>query len=281
MLRKLAIMFAGAGFLFALPCQAQTPAPVRWTPEAVAKAIERQALRASFAGLEQFGREAAASHRPDRLERLEHVEWLLLNQSDFQRFGGWNRLLRAEALRAHDRAYVGVADLDALRSRYDQGELSVESQVVATAARAPDWLVRCHAMVLEAYFLINRDQSAAALRELADADGLAIAAGSTSARAAVWEIEGLVLVRLQDLDGSAMAFGRSQFEFGRDYPRPDYDGIWNMTKLAGKVGRQDLAETLWEAHHRLSARSDLPSEHDWDDQLCAVVAEGRTRPPRC
>ena len=173
---------------------------------------------------------------------------------------------------------MGVADLDALRSRYDQGELSVEPQVVAVAAKGPDWFVRCHAMVLEAYFLINRDQAAAALRELADADGLAIAAGSASARAGVWEIEGLALVRLQDLDGSAMAFGRSQFEFGRNYPRPDYDGIWDMAGLAIKVGRQDLAQKLYEAHHRLSLRTDLPSERPWDNELCAAEAEGRNAP---
>jgi signal transduction histidine kinase/ActR/RegA family two-component response regulator len=92
----------------------------------------------------------------------------------------------------------------------------------------------------------------------------------------VWEIEGLALMRLQDLDGSALAFGRSQFEFGdADYPRPDYDGIWDMAGLAAKVGRQDLAQTLYEADHRLSVRSDLTSERPWDDELCATVAEAR------
>ncbi|WP_174299513.1 ATP-binding protein [Caulobacter sp. S45] len=278
LLQRVAVVCVGAALLLARPGYAQ-PVPVaRWTPEAVAAAVERQALRTSFTGLQQFGREAVASHRADRLQRLEHVEWLLLNQSDFQRFAYWNGVLRAEARKAGDRRYVGMADLDALRSRYDQGDLSAEAEVTAIAAKSPDWFVRCHAMVLDAYFLVNRDQAASALHELADADGLAMAAGSAAARAGVWEIEGLALVRLQDLDGSAIAFGRSQFEFGQGYPRPDYDGIWNMAKLAVTVGRQDLAQTLYEAHHRLSLRSDLTSERPWDDQLCATVAEGRDAP---
>ena len=277
LLRQLKTLGVCVGLLVAGRHPAQASDAVRWTPETVATAVERQAVKTSFADLERFGREAVASHRRDRLARVEHVAWLLLNQSDFARFAAWNSLLEREARKAADARYVGVAHLDALRSRYDQGELSVESAVAAAAARAPDGFVRAHAMVLEAYFLVSRNQAAAALRQLADADVLA--SGSAPARAGVWEIEGLALMRLQDLDGSAMAFGRSQFEFGDiDYPRPDYDAIWDMAWLAAKVGRQDLAQTLYAAHHRLSLRSDLASERPWDDDLCATVAEARDAP---
>ena len=203
----------------------------------------------------------------------------MLNQSDFSRFAFWNAALRVEASKAHDRRYVQIADLDALRSRYDQGDLAVEDRVKAIARTAPDWFVRSHAMVLEAYFLTGREQAAAALRLLAEAESPAIIANSNVAREGVWEMEGLALMRLQDLDGSARAFGRSQFEFGQpDYPYPDFDGIWDMAGLAASVGRLELASSLAAAHHRLAERSDLASLKPWDDEVCAVVAEAKDDP---
>ena len=278
-LRPLAWLCAGLMLCAAGQAQATSARSAGWTPERVAAAVELQASHTSFSALERFGHEAVSSSRPDRLDRLEHVAWLVLNQSDFGRFGYWNAMLRAQALRAGSTRYVQIADLDALRSRYDQGDLAAEDAVRIAAQTRSDWFVRVHAMVLEAYMLTGSGQPAQALRLLADADELAVNARDASARAGVWEIEGLALVKLQDLDGSAMAFGRSQFEFGRpDYPRPDYDGIWDMAGLAAKVGRQELAQALYAADHRLSLSSGLPAELAWDEDLCAAIAYARDTP---
>jgi signal transduction histidine kinase/FixJ family two-component response regulator len=252
---------------------------VNWTPQGVAVAVERQASRSTFADLEAFGRQAVASQRPDRLERIEHVAWVMLNQADYTRFKRWNDILRSEAAKAHSSRYVQIADLDAVRARSDQGDMGADQQVQHVIATATDWFVRSHAMVIEATALADSEHSAPALRMLADADALAIAGGDRYARSGVWEIEGSALMKLNDLMGSAAAFGRSQFEFGHpDYPRPDYDPIWNMAGLAAKLGRLDLAQSLYAADHRLSLRSDMASEMTWDDDLCAKVAEARDDP---
>ena len=204
---------------------------------------------------------------------------MVLNQADFTRFTYWNDILRREARKAHDNRYVQVADLDVLRARFDQGDLRVDPLVQHAISDGGDWFVRVHAMVIEAAALADGEHSAAALRLLADADAMAIAANDAYARSGIWEIEGSALMKLDDLKGSAVAFGRAQFEFGRpQYPRPDYDPIWNMGGLAAKIGRLDLAQSLYAADHRLSLRSDMANEMAWDQDLCAMVAEARDDP---
>ena len=263
------------------PLAAGAAKPIIWTPEALASAVERQASQSSFEDLERFGRGALTKPQSDRLQRLQYVAWLELCESDFPRFNYWNDQVRAEAHKLGDTRYEAIADLDKLRSRYDQGDVSVEPTILTVAKTAPDWLVRSHAMMLEAYFLVLRSRAAEALHLLNDADHLVINAKSPSDRAEIWDIEGLALMKLQDLDGSAMAFGRSQFEFGRPgYPRPDFDSVWNLAGLAAKIGRVDLAETLYAAEHRLSQNSKVASLQAWDASLCAAVAETRDDPSR-
>ncbi|WP_158914451.1 ATP-binding protein [Caulobacter sp. S45] len=281
LLRLVASVCTGLILLAALAVSAEAAEHVIWTPEALAAAVERQASRASFSDLEHFGHDALTGRQADRLQRLEHVAWLELYESDYPRFSYWNGQLRAEALKAGDLRYVAIADLDRLRSRYDQGDVSAEAGILAVARTATDGMVRSRAMMLEAYFLTVRGQAAEALRLLSDADHLAIATKTPEARADIWDTEGLALMKLQDLNGSAIAFGRSQFEFGRpDYPRPDFDSIWNLAGLAAKLGRADLAETLYAVEHRLALSSKVSSLGAWDDDLCAVVAETRDAPKR-
>ncbi|MFX8601228.1 hypothetical protein ABTL95_20420, partial [Acinetobacter baumannii] len=76
--------------------------------------------------------------------------------------------------------------------------------------------------------------------------------------------------------GAAAAFGTQQFEFmPADYPRPDFDGVFNMTKLANELGELDTAQKLALAHHRLTERTDMKGLKAWDASLCAAVAEAR------
>ena len=276
--------FVGVCVILLLQMAAPASAATRtlWTPEALAAAVERQAAATSFDDLERFGRDALASRAPDRLQRLDHVAWLYLCEADAARFAYWNAALRQAAVQAHDERYVALADLDALRVRYDQGDVSAEAGILAATRDARDWMVRSHAMTLEAYFLTLRDEAARALRVLADADHLVIGAQAPPAeRSKIWDTEGVALMRLHDLNGAAIAFGRSQFEFGRPgYPRPDFDNIWNLAGLATKLGRGDLANTLYQGEHRLALRSRVGSIHAWDDYLCAAVAEGQDAPAR-
>jgi len=251
---------------------------LNWSPESVANQIERSAESSSFAKLESFGQDAL--HRPGRdgLDRLYHVAWLFLNQSEFQRFDSWNGRLGARAKQQGDQRYLDVAEINDLRSRFDRGDLAAGEEIKRRANLETDWFARAHAKSTAAYIMITQDQIGEALQLLYEADSEVPRGqpGTGMARAGIWESEGLALMSLHDLGGSAVAFGRQQFEFSpAGYPRPDFDGLYNMASLAAELGRQGLADRLSAAHHRLTARSDLSGLNVWDANLCAKVAEAK------
>src|SRR6202012_512456 len=73
----------------------------------------------------------------------------------------------------------------------------------------------------------------------------------------VWATIGLALMNLNDLEGAAQAFEKSDFVWAdKAYPRPDFDDVYNMAVLAAQLGQADLAQSDAAAHHRLAARSD-------------------------
>ena len=270
-LRKLAALAFTAAMSLAAgaharPQAAQTP----WSPEVVADRIEHSADSSSFAQLENFGR--------DGLDRLYHVAWLFLNQSEFNRFETWNNLLKARATQQGDDRYRAVAEINALRSQFDRGDLAAGEEIKRRMNVEPDWFARAHAKSTAAYVMITQDQVGAALRLIYEADS-ELPRGDPAAgmaRAGIWESERLALMSLHDLSGSAAAFGRQQFEFApAGYPRPDFDGLYNMSSLAAELGQQGLADRLAAAHHRLADRSDLAGLKVWDRNLCAKVAEAR------
>jgi signal transduction histidine kinase/ActR/RegA family two-component response regulator len=268
--------------LAALFCLASVSARAEATPRdpvgpaQLARAIEQRADRTSFADLERFGQ--AASRGDDRasLARIEHVAWVLLNQSEFDRFDYWNGILARNAARQGDQRYGDMARINALYSRYDRGDLSVRSEIAALADSEPDWFARSHAMSVEAMLLIDQDQTGQALKLLSQAEDL-IPAGdpaSDAAESGIWETIGVALMMLDDLDGAAEAFHRADFEFADPtYPRPDFDDIYNMAHMAVKFGDGSLARDLAATHHRLADRSDLTHLRVWDQNLCAMVAD--------
>jgi signal transduction histidine kinase/ActR/RegA family two-component response regulator len=266
-----------AALVFAALCgPVRAQAPNLWPPETLAKAVEKKADSTSFAKLEDFGRAALKMSGRDRLDRLYHVAWIFLNQSEFAKFEQWNGQLAALAAAEGDTRYVEVARINELRRRYDDGDPSVADEIARAAGHETDWFARIHAMRVQAYVMTTQDEVGAALRLLADADAQAVRGDPAygMARAGVWEVEGLALMKLQDLNGASLAFGRSQFEFAPpSYPRPDFDNIYNLASLAADLGQLDMARKVAAAHHRLSARAHLDNLTSWDAILCAKVAE--------
>jgi signal transduction histidine kinase/ActR/RegA family two-component response regulator len=249
-----------------------------WTPESVADQIEKSAETSSFAQLEAFGRNALRRPGHDGLDRLYHVSWLFLNQSEFQRFDAWNAQLKARAARQGDARYLEVAALDELRSRFDRGDMAAGEEIKRRAGVETDWFARAHAKSTAAYVLIIQEQVGEALKLLYEADDEVPRGeeGAGQAHAGIWESVGLALMSLHDLNGAAVAFGRQQFEFSPPgYPHPDFDGLYNMASLASELGDPNVAERLAAAHHRLAARSDLQGLNVWDANLCAKVAEAK------
>jgi signal transduction histidine kinase/ActR/RegA family two-component response regulator len=250
-------------------------------PAQLAREIESRADKTSFADLERFGDAAARSDSPDSLGRLQHVAWVMLNQSEFDRFQHWNDLLSRQAARLGDKRYLAMARINALKARYDGGDVSAHQEISQVAKTEPDWFARIHAASVEATMLIEEDQTGDALKLLSETEVL-IPKGDPAAGAAesdIWETIGLALMQLDDLEGSAQAFHRADFEFAdHAYPRPDFDGVYNMAHMAIQLGDQGLAEELAGVHHRLATRSDLPHLRIWDQNLCAMVADSFQAP---
>jgi signal transduction histidine kinase/AmiR/NasT family two-component response regulator len=242
----------------------------------LAQAIERRAEATSFADLERFGEAARRMSGREALRRLHHVAFIMLNQSEFDRFQHFNDALAAKAERQGDRRYIDIARIDALKARNDNGDNSVAQTIGTYADSDPDWFAQVHAITIEALILGNERKAGEALKRLFNAEAL-IPAGDPDAHAAesdVWGTIGLELIQLNDLEGSAAAFQKADFNVAdKAYPRPDFDDVYNMAYLAVQLGDAGLARDIAGMHHRLASRSDLPHLDVWDRNLCAMVAE--------
>ena len=255
---------------------AASPARADVAAGRLAAAIERRAEKTSFTELQRFGDRAASTGGRESLRRLHHVAVLMLNQSEYASFEHWNGVLMQRAQRLGDHRFEVVAQINELKSRDDRGDATADSAIARIALSEPDWYARVYAMCVQAGVVMNQDHTGAALKLLSEAERR-IPAGDPDAAAAesvVWESIGLALMDLDDLEGAAKAFQRSQFEFANPaYPRPDFDGVYNMTQMAVQLGEPQLARQLAAAHHRLAERSDLPHLKPWDQNLCGMVAE--------
>ena len=274
-----ALLFGLVGVALAPAVQA---APAM-SPLQLGVAIEQRADKTSFADLERFGDAAARRPTTESLRRLQYVALVFLNQSEFDKFKHWNDLLAQRATALGDQRYVTMARLNALKARYDSGDTTAAKDVDQIAATESDWFARVHAIVFQATFLTNDENSGDALKLLSQAEQLIPAHDDPAAMAAaesdIWETIGIALMKLKDLDGTAKAFQRAGFDLADPaYPRPDFDDVYNITHLAVDVGDAKLAEAMDAIHHRLTLRSDLPGLGAWDKNLCAMVAESFRTP---
>jgi len=247
----------------------------------LARFVEARAGSTDFAALDRFG--LAAMRRTDRegLNRLYHVTWTILNQGDFEKAALWNRRLTEAANRQGDERYKDIARLNALTIRYDQGETAVEAEMRRTAETGEDWFVRAHAARLTALALIDDGKVGEGLELLARAqtdipDRNPFAA---TAQAGIWEVTGMGLKELNDVTGAADAFRKFEIDYSNPaYPRPDFDSLYNLTKMAVKVGDGERAAQYFAAHHRLAVRAGLTTLSVYDASLCAMVANARDDP---
>jgi two-component system, sensor histidine kinase len=265
-------------FVLAIPGGAMAATQAIGSRVDLAHRVERQAAATSFPALEAFG-DAALDH-PGRegLNRLYHVTWITLNQGDFERAEIWNDRLASAAAARRDERYKSIARLNALRIRYDKGDTAATGEIDEIARTASDWFVKAHAMRLSALVLMDQDRIGAALHLLSAADGVVpeTAPYADTARAGLWEVTGLGLMKLNDIEGATAAFRRFEIDLSNPaYPRPDFDALYNLARLSVQVGDHELANQIYVAHHRLSVRANLESLLVYDANLCAMVADGR------
>jgi signal transduction histidine kinase/ActR/RegA family two-component response regulator len=273
MVRVRTLLVAGA---LALTLAASGPAMAQPNSEALADAIQAHAKSATFAQLKRFGDEAARAHDVEALRRLQYSATVFRNQSEFALFERYNAALAQGAARQGNRSYAAVAALNVLAARYDQGDDSAAVALDAADESRAGWFAQVYAQTLRARILIGRHDAGAALKLLSAAEQL-IPRGDSDAAAAesdIWEMIGLALMRLNDLEGSARAFQRSEFEFADPaYPKPDFDAIYNLGHLAIELGDKASAQKLVATNHYLTQRSDLPHLDAWDAHLCGMYFE--------
>ena len=243
--------------------------------------VERRASSTSFAALDAFGR--AAIERSDRegLNRLYHVTWTTLNQGEFERAAVWNRRLADAAREQDDARYIDIARLNALTIRYDQGDTTVTTEMERLSRTGRDWFVRAHAARLTALSLMDQGRVGDGLNLLAQVQA-DIPVGdpfAATAQAGIWEVVGMGLKDLNDVLGAASAFRKFEIDYSNpEYPRPDFDSLYNLTKMAVVVGDLERAALFYAGHHRLALRADLPTLRIYDASLCAMVANARSQP---
>ena len=268
-----------AALLFALvfPGVAGAATQSRESRLELAQRVEQRAAATSFPALEAFGENALSQPGREGLNRLYHVMWITLNQGDFERAEFWNDRLAAAALERRDERYQAIARLNALTIRYDSGDTAASTEMERIARTTTDWFVRAHAMRITALALMDQDRIGEGLRLLTEADAAIPeqAPYADTARAGLWEVTGIGLMKLNDIEGATTAFRRFEIDYSNpDYPRPDFDALYNLTRLSVQVGDHDLAGRLYAAHHRLSVRAGLESLLVYDANLCAMVADG-------
>jgi tetratricopeptide (TPR) repeat protein len=271
------VLVAALLFGFAIAGGAEAATQSRESRLELAQRVEQRAAATSFPALEAFGESALGHPGREGLNRLYHVMWITLNQGDFERAEFWNNRLAAAALERRDARYQMIARLNALTIRYDSGDSDASVEIDQIARTSTDWFVRAHAMRLSALALMDQDRIGEALRMLTAADAVIPdnAPYANTARAGLWEMTGIGLMKLNDIEGATTAFRRFEIDFSNPaYPRPDFDALYNLTRLSVQVGDQDLAARLSAAHHRLSKRAGIESLMVYDANLCAMVAEG-------
>ncbi|MFJ6023206.1 ATP-binding protein [Brevundimonas sp. NPDC092305] len=288
LLRFVLTGLAALVMLIAAPVSAAPPVhnPAAAAPssaEAVqlARFVEQRAAATSFADLRAFGEAAMVRKDREGLNRLYHVTWTVLNQGDFADSAIWNQRLAEGAARQGDKRYADIARLNTLTIRYDQGEVAVARDMRTYLGDDHDWFVRAHAARLVALSLMDQGRVGEGLQMLtrAQADIPAVDPYAATARAGIWEVVGMGLKDLDDIEGATAAFRKFEIDYSNPaYPRPDFDSLYNLTKMSVRVGDLEHAQAFWTAHHRSARRSDLPSLKVYDSSLCAMVADARSMP---
>lgn len=257
--------------------QAQASAP----SDDLLRAVETRAGGSSFAELETFGEAAYRRHDREGLNRLYHVVWIMQNQGEFEKAAFWNNRLETKARAQRDQRYIQIAQLNDLTARYDQGDVEVAAEMTRMTTAGVDWFVRAHAARLSALALIDEGRIGEGLKLLNQAetdipDNVPYAA---TAHGGLWEMTGMGLMKLNDTVGATIAFRRFEIDYANpDYPRPDFDSLYNLTKMAIQVGDLTRAQAYYAAHRRLSLRTGLETLLVYDAGLCAQVASARDEP---
>lgn len=249
----------------------------------LAAAVEARAANSSFEELRAFGMAAFRRGKDDDLPRLHHVTWTFINQGEQQEARLWNERLKQVALATHSSRYQSIAKLNDLMMRYDNADEQAVEHTRAIMEGEIDWYVRAQATMMIVISLFNDGNIGEGLKLLALAQSQVPDRDPDRDRAlsGLWEITAIGLMELHDVLGATIAFSRAELDYPiHGYPRPDFDTIYNLADVALQIGDLDRGERFYQAHHRLTERSDLKGVKAYDVALCTRLASYRQQMER-
>jgi signal transduction histidine kinase/ActR/RegA family two-component response regulator len=250
--------------------------PAQTTPLGLAAVVERRAQSSSFDSLEQFAQNSLSLTGHERLARLHYAAYIFSNQSEYARAARWHRKLIEIAQSEQNQRYAEVGQIDLLYDEYAKNGAPAAAKLEQWIAKGSDWYVKTHAMVLRSSIYIDEGKIGENLKILVEARAMAPAndPDHDAALSDIWELTGLALAAMHDLEGASRALATADIGY-RDpsYPHPDFDSLYSMTKLAALVGQTDLSRQLWTIHHRLVLRANRGPLSVWDANLCTIVRE--------
>ncbi|NIJ27943.1 ATP-binding protein [Brevundimonas terrae] len=252
-------------------------------PARLLQQVETRAAQTSFADLDRFGTEAERLRTTEGLRRLHHVVSLYINQNEGPKARAWNARLMARATALDNERFRAIAGLNNAILAYEGGDGGAADRIHATMNGTSDWYVRAVATRYYAITRFDKDQVGEGLRLLTAVQAQIPNEGPDAdiAHSGIWEIMGLGLMALNDVQGATDAFARYELDYSpNDWPRPDFDSIYNLGSMAIQVGDAANAERFFAAHDRLARRSNLHGLKAYNAMMCARVASMRDDMPR-
>ena len=245
--------------------------------------VEQRAMNTTFADLERFAVRAEQSGNLLGLRQLNHVVSIYLNQSEHEQALVWNERMAALADKLGNDRYKSVAKLNDLIITYDSGDSSVGYRINEVLQASDDWYVRTTATRYFAIVQFDERRIGEGLRllSLAQTQIPENDPESAIAQGGVWEMIGVGLMQLNDVEGATDAFTRYELDHGnKAWPRPDFDSIYNLGNMAIQVGDAESAERFYAAHNRLTLKTNLSGLNAFNALMCARVATLKDDMPR-
>lgn len=247
-------------------------------PISHARRVEARALKTSFVELEAFGQMARTRPDPEALSRLQHVTRIIINQGDFEGAERWNETLRLSAQKQKNARYLAVAQVNTMQIRHLRDHDVSVAEMEALAQAQTDWLPKVFAQTALARRLFDEGRIGDALRLMVGTISLIPDDQTTEASvaAAAWDVVAIAHVMVDDVPGHLKAIDRAEtYMAASDYPRPDYESLYNLTQSLSYLGRHDEAKTLAETYERLAARTNTPTSRGYAGNICAFAAASR------
>ncbi|WP_292052092.1 MULTISPECIES: hybrid sensor histidine kinase/response regulator [unclassified Brevundimonas] len=237
--------------------------------------VEKRASSTTFGELDAFGRAASVQYTEDGLRRLQHVYNVYINNGETERAGYWNRHISTNAERIGSKRYQTIAQLNAALIAYEEGDTDQAAHMRRVMDHTSDWYVRLMAVRYYSITRFDTHQVGEGLKllsmvqaQIPEGD-----AETEAAQAGVWEMIGIGLMSLHDVQGATDAFSRYEMEYSQvDWPRPDFDTVYNLGGMAISMGDAETGQRYFEVHDRLARRADLHGLVAHNALMCARLA---------